>query len=778
MTRTINVDLTSGPSLARRLRTVSVRRIAAATLNSIRRELTGSRIPQLEILFMTPILHVVRTTRASLARIPSTRWTRCCVALAALTLASLGSAQAQCGPETVLDSSGLVTSGCGNDVVYNPFTQTWDHVCSPIIGQFVYTADYTGTANVDVGFFASAEPSQFDCVAGQTYTITVADWAAGFCIGTPPPCDNITNVAVNVYVTIPIVDCNQDGLDDACELSYGIGQDINHNDVPDECEAPHCVLATLTNPEPGADDRFGYYVATDGVRVLVGSYTDDGPAGVDQGSASVYRRDGVALTLEQTLTANDAAADDRFGVNGLAIRGDVAVIGAYRADAPASNSGAVYVFKRNLTTGVWAQKAKLVASDGNADDDFGYDVKWSGNLLFVSAITKETPVGPDRGKVYVFQWNGSAFSEVASLYAPDGVAFDLFGSNLDFEAGRLVAAADAADTTVGVDSGAAYVFKQNGGAWTLEQKLLGHYPGARAGTGLSIEGDLVALGQPLDADLGANAGWVTIWKRDPLTSVWSWTWSLVEPDTDASDEFGRSVLFVGNKLFIGAPFNVEASGSGTVYCRTFLGSSWTKADRLHPGPGVDGFGVALDWAHGLLATGAYATAAGGVSGAGAVVAQGAFGTDCNANLLCDFCDIQAGTPDPNGDGVLDACDPWTDMGGGVAGLLGLPMLGGSGALFGGDSINLSMSNAKPNSTMSLLIGFLPLGVPFKGGTMVPNPNLMIFGLPTGPAGALTLHSTWSNGLPSGVSLYFQEWISDAAGPAGFAATNGLKATTP
>ncbi len=451
-------------------------------------------------------------------------------------------------------------------------------------------------------------------------------------------------------------DCNQNLVPDSCDIATGTSQDVNVDGIPDECQAPHCILATMAPPDPGLDDRIGYYVATDGDRVLVGSNIDDGPAGADQGSAYVYRRDGVALTLEQKLVANDAAADDRFGVNGLAIQGDWAVIGAYRADAPGSNSGAVYVFKRNPATGVWAQNAKFVASDTNADDYFGYGIHWSGNLLFVGAITKETPVGTDRGKVYVFQWSGTAFTQVASMYAPDGVAFDLFGSALDYENGRLAVGANAADTSAGIDSGAVYVFKQTGSNWALEQKLEGHYSGARGGTSTSIEGDLIALGQPLDPILGPSAGWVTIWKRDPATSVWSLTWNIVEPDTDSVDEFGRSVRFVGNKLFIGAPFNAESSGSGTVYCRTFLGSSWTVADRVHPGAGIDAFGVALDWAGGLLAVGAYATPTGGVSGAGATVAVGTLGFDCNQNFKCDFCDIQAGAPDGNVNGVIDACE--------------------------------------------------------------------------------------------------------------------------
>jgi hypothetical protein len=61
---------------------------------------------------------------------------------------------------------------------------------------------------------------------------------------------------------------------------------------------------------------------------------------------------------------------------------------------------------------------------------------------------------------------------------------------------------------------------------------------------------------------------------------------------------------------------------------------------------------------------------------------------------------------------------------------------------------------------------------------VPFPNLLIFGLPTGPAGALTLNGTWPAGLPSNFGFYFQEWIVDPAGPAGLSATNAVEAVTP
>ena len=47
-------------------------------------------------------------------------------------------------------------------------------------------------------------------------------------------------------------------------------------------------------------------------------------------------------------------------------------------------------------------------------------------------------------------------------------------------------------------------------------------------------------------------------------------------------------------------------------------------------------------------------------------------------------------------------------------------------------------------------------------------------LPTSPSGTLTLPFNWPSGVPAGLPLYFQFWISDAGAVAGFAASNGLK----
>ena len=120
--------------------------------------------------------------------------------------------------------------------------------------------------------------------------------------------------------------------------------------------------------------------------------------------------------------------------------------------------------------------------------------------------------------------------------------------------------------------------------------------------------------------------------------------------------------------------------------------------------------------------------------------------------------------------------PWADFGHGLAGSLGTPTLTGSGLLVGGEPVKLRLQDVPAFKQSPLIVGFDTLLAPFKGGVMVPDPSV-ILALHTGPSG-LTLTANWPGTIPSDVDVYFQFWIVDPAGPAGFSASNGIRATTP
>lgn len=135
-----------------------------------------------------------------------------------------------------------------------------------------------------------------------------------------------------------------------------------------------------------------------------------------------------------------------------------------------------------------------------------------------------------------------------------------------------------------------------------------------------------------------------------------------------------------------------------------------------------------------------------------------------------------------GRGTMDNTLPdsglFTDLGSGLAGEAGVPALVGGGTLLGGDPLSLTISGANDSAAVGLVLGLSTIFAPFKGGIMVPNPDLIIAGLSTDDDGHRTDLFTWPVGVTSGDSVYAQYWISDAASPAGFSATNGLSLTAP
>lgn len=121
---------------------------------------------------------------------------------------------------------------------------------------------------------------------------------------------------------------------------------------------------------------------------------------------------------------------------------------------------------------------------------------------------------------------------------------------------------------------------------------------------------------------------------------------------------------------------------------------------------------------------------------------------------------------------------WQDLGNALAGTSGLPDLEGTGTLVPGTPMSLDLTSARANAACVIFLGASQIDLPFKGGVVVPAPDLTLGLFFTNGSGVLVLGANWPPGLPSGAQLYFQEWIVDPAGPAGLAASNGLKATVP
>ena len=143
-----------------------------------------------------------------------------------------------------------------------------------------------------------------------------------------------------------------------------------------------------------ADDEFAQTasVSISADRAIVSAFWDDDD-GSDPASAYVFERNGMGTwNLVSRLVTGDAPSDNVYGQSvDVSISGDAAILGVSFNDDNGEQAGSAYVFERDVT-GIWNQVAKLLASDGEAVDQFGRSVSISGNRAIVG-----TPSDDDNG---------------------------------------------------------------------------------------------------------------------------------------------------------------------------------------------------------------------------------------------------------------------------------------------------------------------------------------------------------------------------------------------
>jgi hypothetical protein len=164
--------------------------------------------------------------------------------------------------------------------------------------------------------------------------------------------------------------------------------------------------AYLKASNTGGGDYFGNSVALAGDTLAVGALYEGSAA---QGAVYVFRRTGTTWLQEAYLKASNTGGGDYFG-NSVALAGDTLAVGALgeksaatgvggnQDDDSASESGAVYVFRRTGTT--WLQDAYIKASNTDASDRFGHSVALTGDTLAVGALGEQsaaTGVGGNQG---------------------------------------------------------------------------------------------------------------------------------------------------------------------------------------------------------------------------------------------------------------------------------------------------------------------------------------------------------------------------------------------
>ena len=128
--------------------------------------------------------------------------------------------------------------------------------------------------------------------------------------------------------------------------------------------------------------------------------------GADSGSAYIFERPGTgwAGTIYEVakLLASDGAADDQLGTS-VSISRDTVAVGTPLDDDNGTNSGSAYVFEKpgDGWAGALNEDVKLLARVGAADDQFGGSVANFDDTIIVGAFLRDAN-GTDSGSACVF----------------------------------------------------------------------------------------------------------------------------------------------------------------------------------------------------------------------------------------------------------------------------------------------------------------------------------------------------------------------------------------
>jgi len=206
------------------------------------------------------------------------------------------------------------------------------------------------------------------------------------------------------------------------------------SDLSDDQWLEHATLEELNGSEANS---FGSSVNLFRNRIAVGCPGNDDRA-TNAGAVFVFLRDDRGTPfdsaddqwlLEATLTASDAAPWDVLGV-GLAMSADTIVAGATFDEHKGVVSGSAYVYRLDdagtpqaASDDTWGEAAKLLPSDGQEFDEFGWPIALNGDQILVAAHHHHA-YAANKGAAYLFRRNGNSWVEAVQLKSrnsPSGV---------------------------------------------------------------------------------------------------------------------------------------------------------------------------------------------------------------------------------------------------------------------------------------------------------------------------------------------------------------------
>ena len=381
--------------------------------------------------------------------------------------------------------------------------------------------------------------------------------------------------------------------------------------------------AKVVASDRGENDYFGNSVSISGNYAFVGApYEDEDVSGsnteLSSGSIYIYEVNEVDSTWLQLqkITAQDRAENDFFGYSAT-VSGSYAIVGAPYEDEDASggntvgDAGSAYILKLDEGSGTWSEVQKIVASDRQEDDHFGYSVSISGSYAVVGVRNEDEDIlGANTllnaGSAYIFKLDegSGTWSEVQKITAGDRAESDYFGMDVSIAGDYIVIGApyedeDAAEANTLSEAGSVYIFGLNetDGTWSQMQKVtaFNRAEGDYFGISVSISDSYIIAGayredeDASEVNTLSEAGSSYIFELNNAGTAWMEMQKIVASDRAASDNFGRSVSISGGHVIVGSIGDSEdengantlfGAGSAYIYELNEDSTAWNQEQKI------------------------------------------------------------------------------------------------------------------------------------------------------------------------------------------------------
>jgi choice-of-anchor B domain-containing protein len=315
--------------------------------------------------------------------------------------------------------------------------------------------------------------------------------------------------------------------------------------------AASLATAGLTAPALAAaqDPNFGSSAAIAGREVLVGQPSNQyGP-----GFVYVYRADARGGWREAArLASPDSALNNGYGRR-LAVDGNTLLVSESPSDSAAP--GRVHVYERTGAGAAWRHTGVLAPEGAAKGDRVGRALALKGDLAIVGATRSDSMLGA----LFVFRRSGGQWKQEAKL-RPEGLKPAAgFGANVALAGDLILAGASQADSNAGA---AWIFRRDASGAWKMEQRLNPQgQPASRAnaqiGTAVLLRDGVAYVGAP---GMAAFTGSVLRFVYDTAQKRWNPSGALMPFEATNFSQFGGTLAAVGRELWIGAPGYSQGQG--------------------------------------------------------------------------------------------------------------------------------------------------------------------------------------------------------------------------